>query len=69
MATFDRHDIGVVIRSSHSDITIQSVAKHGFEDVLTLHAVVDPPTDRGMADTEFILTGLTQEDVDTAKEF
>jgi hypothetical protein len=69
MATFDRHDIGVVIRSSHSDITIQSVAKHGFEDVLTLHAVVDPPADRGTTGTEFILSGLTQQDVDRGKEF
>src|SRR3954454_6156243 len=43
MATFDRHDIGVLIQSRHSDIRIQSVSKHGFDDVLTLHAAVASP--------------------------
>src|ERR1035437_10259727 len=69
MATFDRHDIGVGIRSKHADITIASVAKHGFEDVLTLHAVVGAPRDPDMAGTEFTFTGLTEEDVDKAKDF
>lgn len=69
MATFDRHGVTVVIRSRHSDITIDSVAKHGFEDVRTLHAVVDEPSDKDIAGTEFILSGLNGEDVDTAKAF
>ncbi len=69
IATFDRHRIGVVIRSKHCDITIDSVAKHGFEDVLTLHAVVDIPTDPNLVGTDFILTGLSQDDVDRAKDF
>ena len=67
MATFDRHGVTVVIRSKHSDITIDSVAKHGFDDILTLHAVVDDPADSEMIGTEFILSGLTREAVDTAK--
>jgi hypothetical protein len=69
MATFDRHRVTVVIRSKHSDITIDSVAKHGFDDILTLHAVVDDPADSEMVGTEFILSGLKREDVDTAKGF
>jgi hypothetical protein len=69
MATFDRHGVAVVIRSRHSDITIDSVAKHGFEDILTLHAVVDEPDDKDIVGTEFILSGLKAEDVDTAKAF
>src|SRR3954471_15492051 len=52
MATFDRHGVTVVIRSKHSDITIDSVAKHGFDDILTLHAVVDDPADSDMVGTE-----------------
>jgi len=69
LATFDRHDVGVVIRSRHCEITVESAAKHDFEDVLTLHAVVREATDPGMDGTEFELTGLTQNDVDKAKEF
>jgi hypothetical protein len=69
MATFDRHGIGVAISSRHSDITIGSVAKYGFDDVLTLHAVVDAPGDPGMAGTEFVLDGLSAGDVERAKGF
>lgn len=67
MATFDRHRVSVVIRSKHSDITIDSVAKHGFDDILTLHAVVDDPADSDMVGTEFILSGLKRQDVRTAQ--
>ena len=69
MATFDRHRVGVVIRSRHSDITMASAAKHGFDDVLTLHAVVDAPADPHMLGTDITLDGLTAEDVDTARGF
>lgn len=69
MATFDRHGVTVMIRSKHLDITIDSVAKHGFDDILTLHAVVDDPADSDMVGTEVILSGLKREDVDTAKGF
>src|SRR5947208_9238648 len=45
LATFDRHDVGVVIRSRYANITIESVGKHGFDDVRTLHAVIDQPNE------------------------
>jgi hypothetical protein len=69
MATFDRHHVTVEIRSRHATITFDSVAKHGFDDVLTLHAVVDDPSDGSMEGTEFVFAGLTRADVDTAKGF
>jgi hypothetical protein len=69
LATFDRHDVGVLIRSAHAEITIESVAKHGFDDVRTLHAVVGESPDPTMPGTEFILSGLSRADVDRAKEF
>lgn len=69
LATFDRHDVGVLIRSAHTEITIESVAKHGFDDVRTLHAVVSQSPDPTMPGTEFILSGLSRADVDRAKEF
>ena len=69
LATFDRHDIRLVIRSRHAEITTESVGKHGFDDVRTLHAVVSDSPDPEMAGTEFVLSGLTNADVDRAKEF
>ena len=69
LATFDRHRISVVIRSRHGDITTGKQAKHGFDDIETLHALITDPADPGFAGTEFILSGraLTERQVDEAK--
>jgi hypothetical protein len=69
LATFDRHDVSVVIQSRYSDITVENVSKHGFDDVLTLHAVVDQPSRPGTEGTEFVLSGITDNDVELAKAF
>jgi hypothetical protein len=69
LATFDRHRISVVIRSRHGDITTGKQAKHGFDDIETLHALITDPADTGFAGTEFILSGraLTERQVEEAK--
>jgi hypothetical protein len=69
LATFDRHRISVVIRSRHGDITTGKQAKHGFDDIETLHALIADPADPGFAGTEFILSGraLTERQVEEAK--
>ena len=69
LATFDRHRISVVIRSRHGDITTGKQAKHGFDDIETLHALIADPADPGFVGTEFILSGraLTERQVDEAK--
>ena len=69
LATFDRHRISVVIRSRHGDITTGKQAKHGFDDIETLHALITDPADPGFVGTEFILSGrtLTERQVDEAK--
>jgi hypothetical protein len=61
--------VRVTIHSRYAEITFETVGKHGFSDVPTLHAVVAPPRDSEMAGTEFILTGLSDEEVQTAKHF
>ena len=55
LATFDRHRISVVIRSRHDDITTGKQAKHGFDDIKTLHALISDPADPSFTGTEFIL--------------
>jgi hypothetical protein len=69
LATFDRHRIAVSIRSRHGDITTGKQAKHGFDDIQTLHALITDPSEPGFTGTEFILSGrtLTERHVEEAK--
>jgi len=67
-ATFDRKGVKVFIRSRYGDITIGKSEKHGFEDIITLHAYIYPPSDPNFVGTEFILEGVSDEDVEKAKD-
>jgi hypothetical protein len=69
LATFDRHGVDVLIRSRHGDITTGVHAKHGFDDVQTLHALIYGASDPAMTGTEFVLSGseLSAEQIDEAK--
>lgn len=69
VATFDRHGIGVRLRSGHGDVTIGRAAKHGFADIVTLHAFVDPPCDPAMVGTDVVLAGVADADVEQAQDF
>jgi hypothetical protein len=69
MATFDRRNINILIQSKYSDITIQKLTKGDFDDVVTLHAIVNEPTYPDMIGTDFILTGLKDDDIEKAKDF
>lgn len=67
LATFDRHDIGVEIKSRHGNITILKHQKQGFSDIITLHAVISEPEDSAFIGTEFKLSGVTEYDIEKAK--
>lgn len=69
LATCDRHQIGVQIRSPHGDIRTARSPKHGFNDIKTLHAVITEPSDRQMDGTDFIFDGVSVQDVEAAKDF
>jgi hypothetical protein len=69
LATFDRHRIGVSLRSKHGDITIGKVPKHGFEDIRTLHALITEPSEPRAEGTSVVLTGVKYEDIEKAKGF
>ncbi len=69
LATFDRHGIHVQMKSGHGDITIGRAAKHGFDDIVTLHAFIASPPNLDMAGTEVVLTGVADGDVEAAMGF
>ncbi|WP_254905554.1 hypothetical protein [Bacillus thuringiensis] len=69
LATFDRRNMHVLIKSKYDDIVIKKLSKEGFADITTLHAIVQEPSDRNMVGTEFILGGLQDSDINQAKDF
>ena len=68
LATFDRHNISVLIESKYGDITLGKLKKHGFEDISTLHAYISLPSDPNFIGTEFTFKGVTLSDIKKAKD-
>jgi len=67
LATLRRNGIGVRISSPHGTISLTEQAKHGFDDVVTLHAVVDAPT--VIDGTDVAVAGISDADVAEALGF
>jgi len=66
LATFHRRGVGVEIRASRGTYRLDTAEKHNFDEIETLHIRYDDaPT--GIRGTEFILSGVSKEDVDLAK--
>ena len=61
LATFHRNGIEVRIASPHGTIGLVERSKHGFGDVVTLHATVGPPA--SLTGTDVALTGISDDDV------
>lgn len=69
LAVFDRRGVAAAIRSPHADITTGRRPKDAFPDVVTLHALVSPPSEPSRTGTDIALVGVKDEDVDAAKRF
>ena len=69
LAVFDRHDIGVALRSRHGEIRTARRPKAGFPDVVTLHGLVAAPPDPELEGTRVVLEGVADSDVDAARSF
>lgn len=69
LATLNRQGIGVQIFSHHGQIGLTAAPKHGFADVVTLHAAISPPRDPSFVGTEIVLRGVESAEVEAAKEF
>jgi hypothetical protein len=67
LATFDRRDVDVLVESRHGRITTAKASKHGFEDIKTLHALVDEPSDGSMIGTDVVLDGVSDDEIAEAK--
>ncbi len=67
LATFDRKGVQVLVKSKHGEITLGKSEKHDFEDIVTLHAYVADPSDPDFVGTEFVLTGVSKNDITEAK--
>lgn len=69
LATLYRNDVDVKIYSAHGSISLVEKAKHGFADVVTLHASVSAPTDSYRIGTTITLNGLSDVQMNNAKRF
>ena len=67
LATLNRHKIDVVVKTKYGDITLEKTAKNGFDDILTLHAIINPPSDPNFLGTEFLLEGCDDGELSKAK--
>ncbi|WP_305927999.1 ATP-binding protein [Bacillus mycoides] len=67
LATLYRKDIKVSIKSKHGDITLGRTYKQDFDDVMTLHAYIYPPSDGTFQGTEITLNGISSNEISAAK--
>lgn len=68
LATFERKGVSVKILTRHGDITIGKSQKTGFDDLITLHAYINEPSNPYMEGTIFQLTNITDYDIEQGKQ-
>ena len=68
LATFDRKNISVKIISKNGEFTIGKSIKLGFDEIITLHIYINPPSDPSFIGTEFILSQIKEDDIQKAKD-
>ena len=67
LATLYRHNIKVIITSKHGIITLTQSSKVGFDDIVTLHAMISETNNPSMVGTDVALVGCSDFDISTAK--
>lgn len=66
LATFHRKGVSVFIRSPFGTFRLKQESKYGFRDIVTLHVEYDD-SPNNLRGTDFILRGVTDEDMMKAK--
>ena len=69
LATFSRRGVDVHVQSRFGNIVLRKTAKHGFEDVITLHAMITPASGSEFEGTEISLFGIPDAEVAKAQDF
>lgn len=69
LATFERHGIEIKILSKFGDYTLGKSSKQDFEDLITLHVYLDPPSNPYMVGTDVIMKSINDRDIEEAKRF
>ncbi len=67
LAVFDRRGITVLIKSKYGTMSLVKAEKAGFKDLKTLHVKIEKPTENNFVGTDFILQGITDNDIKNAK--
>ena len=67
LATFERTGVKILIKSRHGDISLSRVSKHSFEEIVTLHATVAPPSQVNLVGTDCCLYGVNDSEIEAAK--
>ncbi len=68
LATFDRNGVKVFLKARLGDVKLVKAEKHDFEDIVTLHAEISPPSDPDLIGTDVVLEGVSAQDMDKAKD-
>ena len=66
LATFNRHKIGVIIRSKFGEYRLREAKKHGFDSITTLHIEYNDTPQR-IVGTDVELIGVTDQDISLAR--
>ena len=69
LATLDRHGAGITIRSRFGNMTIEKSSKHGFDELVTLHVLIEKADNEEFIGTEIILDNVQDASIKTAKNF
>ncbi len=67
LATFERNGVKIKIYSSHNTISIAKAEKAEFNDIVTLHAVIETDNTKEIQGTLVEITGVTNADIGKAK--
>jgi len=68
LATFERQGVLVQIKSKFGTIKTTKTVKHGFGDIVTLHALIEEPEDTEFVGTEFEMRGVEEIEMEAAKQ-
>lgn len=69
LAILHKNNIKFTIVSKHGIYTLDKRNKHGFDDIKTLHVIVNDNEDKDFCGTAFIFDNLNDDDMFKAKQF